>query len=74
MPLKAKDLRDLRNKDVEDVEQQLVSKRRELMELRFSKATGALENAAKIGEVKRDVARILTVVNERRRAASAAAE
>jgi large subunit ribosomal protein L29 len=39
--------------------------RRELFNLRFQLATGQLDNSARIGQVKRDVARMLTVLRER---------
>jgi len=39
--------------------------RRELFNLRFQLATGQLDNPARIGQVRRDVARLLTVLRER---------
>jgi large subunit ribosomal protein L29 len=39
--------------------------RRELFNLRFQLATGQLDNSSRIGQVKRDVARMLTVLRER---------
>jgi large subunit ribosomal protein L29 len=60
--MKAKELRDLSD---EELQQRLAETRRELFNLRFQSATGALENSARITLVKRDLARILTVRSER---------
>ena len=43
----------------------LAERRQELFNLRFQSATGALENAARLKHAKREIARILTVRNER---------
>ncbi|MGH8987517.1 MAG: 50S ribosomal protein L29 [Acidimicrobiales bacterium] len=40
----------------------LLESRKELFNLRFQKATGQLDNTARLGHVKKDVARILTVL------------
>ena len=66
--------KELRGKDVDDLDKLLGERGKELMDLRFSHATGALENASRLSKVKRDIARIRTVLNERRLASSAAAE
>jgi large subunit ribosomal protein L29 len=55
-------LRDLTD---DDLEQRLVERRQELFNLRFQSVTGALENHARLRVAKREIARILTVVNER---------
>jgi large subunit ribosomal protein L29 len=60
--LKAKDIRDLSD---EELEQRLADTRQELFNLRFQSATGALENSARVKLAKREIARILTVRNER---------
>jgi large subunit ribosomal protein L29 len=60
--LRARDLRDL--SDVE-LERRLAETRQELFNLRFQSATGALENSARVRLAKREIARILTVRNER---------
>jgi len=60
--LRAKNLRDL--SDVE-LERKLAETRQELFNLRFQSATGALENSARVRQAKREIARILTVRNER---------
>ena len=49
----------------EELEHNLAERRRELFNLRFQSATGALENTAGLALAKREIARILTVQNER---------
>lgn len=48
--------------------------RQELFNLRFRKATGQLDNTARIGVLKRDLARVLTSKRERESAQAAGAE
>jgi large subunit ribosomal protein L29 len=60
--LKAKDVRELND---EDLAGRLKDTRQELFNLRFQAATGALENTARLALAKREIARILTVQNER---------
>lgn len=66
-------MKDLRKKDADDLHEALTARRTELMELRFSHATGALENPTRMRQVKRDIARIHTVLSERVPAAGNAA-
>ena len=56
--MKAREIRDL---TADEITQKLAEAREELFNLRFQHATGALENTARIREVRRDVARLLTV-------------
>jgi large subunit ribosomal protein L29 len=60
--MKAQQLRDMTD---EELEQALADRRQELFNLRFQSATGALENPARLKLAKREIARILTVRNER---------
>ncbi len=60
--MKAKDVRALSDEDLAD---RLKETRQELFNLRFQAATGALENTARLALAKREIARILTVQNER---------
>ena len=60
--MKARDLRDMTNEELDDA---LAERRQELFNLRFQAATGALENSARLKFAKREIARILTVRNER---------
>ena len=59
---RASELRDLSD---DDLEHRLAERRQELFNLRFQSVTGALENHARLQLAKREIARILTVVNER---------
>ena len=60
--MKAKDIRELTD---EELGRRLTESRQELFNLRFQAATGALENTARLALAKREIARILTVQNER---------
>ena len=57
--------RQLRDMSDDELEQALHDRRQELFNLRFQSATGALENPSRIRLAKREIARILTVRNER---------
>ena len=56
------ELRDLTD---EELDHRLSERRQELFNLRFQSATGALENSARLRLAKREIARILTIKNER---------
>jgi large subunit ribosomal protein L29 len=60
--LRANDLRAMTDEELADA---LAERRQELFNLRFQAATGALENPARLRLAKREIARILTVRNER---------
>jgi large subunit ribosomal protein L29 len=60
--MKASDIRDL---DGQELSKRLVELRKEVFGLRFSNATGELDNTAGISRAKRDLARALTVARER---------
>jgi large subunit ribosomal protein L29 len=49
----------------EELENRLADTRQELFNLRFQGATGALENTARLRLAKREIARILTIRNDR---------
>jgi large subunit ribosomal protein L29 len=59
--MKVKDIRELTTAEMLDQEKQL---KEELFNLRFQLATGQLENTARIGEVRKSIARIKTVLRE----------
>ena len=61
--MKAEELREL---DPEELSGRLKGARRELFELRFKLAVGQLDNPRQIRKVRGEIARILTVVHERR--------
>ena len=56
---------EVRELDVAQLEQRLADTRRELFNLRFQLATGQLENTGQIKEVRKNIARILTVLNQK---------
>ena len=62
--MRARELRDLTD---EELEEKMGETRKELFNLRFQSATGALENSARLQSAKREIARILTVKTERER-------
>ena len=55
---------DLKNTSVAELNAQLVEAKKELFNLRFQNATNQLDNTARIREVRRNIARILTVITE----------
>ena len=57
---------DLRNKSDEELGQELVSLRREQFNLRIQQATGQLVRPDQYGKVRKDIARVKTVLRERR--------
>lgn len=65
MALDAKDLREQTVEELEKREQELAD---QLFALRFQKVTGQLEKPSKVREVRRDRARLLTVLTEKKRA------
>ena len=66
------DAADLRNKTPDELRDQLAALKKEAFNLRFRKATNQLENTARMRAVRRDVARLMTVLNEKAAAAAAA--
>lgn len=59
---------DVRAMSDDQLRQELTDLKREAFNLRFQKASGQLENTARVRAVRRDVARILTVLEQRRQA------
>jgi large subunit ribosomal protein L29 len=62
--MKAKDIRTM---TIEETETTLKDLTVELFNLRFQHATGQLENAMRLPQTKKDIARVKTVLNEKRR-------
>ena len=60
---------DIRQKSDDELGDMLIDLRKEAFNLRFQKASGQLENTARVRTVRRDIARIRTVLNEKGRAA-----
>ena len=63
---------DVRTKSDDELKGQLMDLRKEAFNLRFQAASGQLENTSRVRAVRRDIARIKTVLNERRRPQAAA--
>ncbi|MCD6429430.1 50S ribosomal protein L29 [bacterium] len=59
--------RDLRNKSTEELHTLLLQQRELLRRLRFDLVAGKVKNIREIREVKKNIARILTIINERRK-------
>ena len=53
---------DLRTKTPDQLREELISLRKEAFNLRFQKASGQLENTARVGAVRHDIARIKTIL------------
>ena len=64
------DATDLRGKTPDQLRDQLVALKKEAFNLRFQKATNQLENTARIRQVRRDAARVKTILNEKARVAA----
>ncbi|NBX10369.1 MAG: 50S ribosomal protein L29, partial [Marivivens sp.] len=56
---------ELRAKTPEQLREDLVALKKEQFNLRFQQATGQLENNARMRTVRRDAARVLTILNEK---------
>lgn len=59
--IKTSELRDL---PVDEIERKLAETKEELFNLRFQNATGQLDNYKRIGDLKKDVARIKTILRQ----------
>ncbi len=62
--MKPSELREMTIEELKEKEKEL---RKELFNLRFQKATGEIQNPNRIKQVKRDIARILTIITEKER-------
>ena len=58
-------LEELKSLTVADLQSQLVDAKKELFNLRFQNATNQLDNTARIKEVRKNIARIQTVITEK---------
>ena len=68
--MKTKEYRDdLKSKNVDELNAELVAAKKELFNLRFQNATNQLENTSRIKEVRKNIARIQTVITEKANAA-----
>jgi large subunit ribosomal protein L29 len=57
---------ELRGKTRDQLAEQLLQLKKEQFNLRFQRATGQLENTARVREVRRDIARIKTILGQAR--------
>jgi large subunit ribosomal protein L29 len=64
-----KQARELRELDTPELQQRLVEAQNDLIGLRFGLATRQTENTARLGQTKRQIARIKTILTERAREA-----
>ncbi len=64
------DAADLRTKSDDELGEQLADLCKEAFNLRFQAASGQLENTSRSRQVRRDIARVKTIIGERRRIAS----
>lgn len=62
-------LEDLRTKSAAELNEDLVAAKKELFNLRFQNATNQLDNTARIKEVRKNIARIQTLITEKAKAA-----
>ena len=61
--MKTSEIRDLK---IEEVESKLADARKELMKYRFQQVTGQLTDTSRLRILRRDIARMMTVLNQRR--------
>jgi len=61
-------INELRDKSIDELNTRERDLREQLFKLRFQRATGRMENPMKIRDVRREIARIKTLINERSRA------
>ncbi len=67
--MKIADVRDMTPDQMDD---EVVKLRKEAFNMRFQRATGQLENTARLREIRRTIARIKTIQGERRKAEASA--
>ncbi|MDV3049822.1 MAG: 50S ribosomal protein L29, partial [Planktomarina sp.] len=60
---------ELREKNPDQLQEELVSLKKEAFNLRFQQATGQIENTARMRQVRRSVARVNTILNQKAAAA-----
>ena len=65
----SKYLEEVKSKSVADLNAQLVDAKKELFNLRFQNATNQLDNTGRIKEVRKNIARIQTIITEKEKVA-----
>ena len=63
---------DMRTKSADELNDALLALKKEQFNMRFQRASGQLENTSRFREVRRDIARIKTIMSERGRGAASA--
>ena len=61
-------LNDLKLKNIDELKEDLVAAKKELFNLRFQNATNQLDNTSRIKEVRKNIAKIETIITEKARA------
>ena len=59
------DVKELRDQDVTQLNEQLITLRKEQFELRMQKSTSQLNDLSKLGKTKKAIAQIKTIINEK---------
>jgi large subunit ribosomal protein L29 len=59
-------LSDVRTMTIDQLQDELTKRKKEKFNLRFQKATGQLENTGRVRQVRREIARIMTVMGEKK--------
>ena len=72
--MKGRKAGDLRARSEDELTEEVDTLGKEIFNLRFQRASGQLENTARVRQVRRDIARIKTILGERRRPAIAQAK
>ena len=68
--MKASEIRKIREMNASELSEKLASLKKDLFFLRMQHATNQLDNPVKIAEVKRDIARVKTIIREQQIAAA----
>ena len=61
---------DIKTMTVDQIDDEVLKLKKEQFNLRFQRATGQLENTARVREVRRDIARLKTIAQQKRAAKS----
>jgi large subunit ribosomal protein L29 len=61
---------DIKVMTLDQIDDEVLKLKKEQFNLRFQRATGQLENTARVGEVRRDIARLKTIAQQKRAAKS----
>ena len=63
--MKAKEIKEIRNLSVEDLQKKLNDLKKDLFMLRMQHATNQLDNPMQLAAVKKDIARVKTIIREK---------